>query len=450
MKLYNSRTRKVEEFVPLVKGEVKMYTCGPTVYDHAHIGNLRAFIFADVLRKSLEFLGYKVIQVMNITDFGHLKGDADDTEDKMSEGLRRDGLPRTMEGMKMLADKYTNIFFEDSKKVNIKPANLYPRAIEYVDEYIKIIKGLEEKGFAYKIHDGVYFDTAKDPNYGYMSLLDKHNHGESRIGENGEKRNQADFALWKFANDAQSVVGFESPWGVGFPGWHIECSGMVLKFLGEQIDIHTGGVDHINVHHTNEIAQSENFTGKTYSTFFCHNEFLNVNNEKMAKSAGNFFTLESILEKKLDPVAFRYLCLQSHYRQKMNFSFDNVEASQSALKNLKNQILNLKAENKDISEKYLNEFKESLENDLNTAEALATLWKMLKDESLSDSEKYNTAMRMDEVFSLDLNKKDEVVVTPEIQELLDRREQYRKEKNWAEADAIRDQLKNLGYEVKDK
>lgn len=401
MKLYNSRTRQIEGFKPLVEGKVKMYSCGPTVYDHAHIGNIRAFIFADILRKSLIFAGFEVEQVMNITDFGHLKGDGDDGEDKMSLGLKRENLPRTLLGMKTLADKYTDIFFEDIKKVNIMPADKYPRAIEYIDEYIKIIKGLEEKGFTYKTSDGIYFDTAKDSNYGYMSLLDKHNKGESRIAENTEKKNPADFCLWKFSDESVSVLGFESPWGLGFPGWHIECSGMVLKFLGEQIDIHTGGVDHINVHHTNEIAQSENYTGKTYATFFCHNEFLDINSERMAKSAGNFYTLQTIIDKGITPLSFRYLCLQSHYRQKMNFSFESLEASQTALLKLQKQISKLEhTETKELSEKYLSKFKNQIDNDLNTPQALATLWTMLKDKEISENAKYWTTKEFDRVFSL--------------------------------------------------
>lgn len=458
MKLYNSRTRQVEEFKPLEDKLVKMYSCGPTVYDHAHIGNIRAFVFADLLRKALEFDGYTVKQIMNITDFGHLKGDGDDGEDKMSLGLKREGFPRTLEGMKMLADKYTNIFFDDIKKVNIKPADFYPRAIEYIDEYIQIIKGLEEKGFTYKISDGIYFDTSKDPNYGYMSLLDKHHDGQSRIGENSEKKNSADFALWKFSQENLSVLGFPSPWGIGFPGWHIECSGMALKFLGEQIDIHTGGVDHINVHHTNEIAQTENFTGKTFSTFFCHNEFLNVNDEKMAKSSGNFYTLRSIEEEGLDPLAFRYLILQSHYRQKMNFSLDNIRQAQTALKNLKTQIQNL---NVPVIEKtdgellhdYLEKFSRALNDDLNTAQALALVWTLLKDDTKNDEEKYWTIIQMDKVLSLNLNlplKEIEKEITEEIQKLIDERNELRKNKNFKEADRIRDELKSLGYEVKDK
>jgi cysteinyl-tRNA synthetase len=403
MKLYNSRTRKIEEFTSLTPGIVKMYSCGPTVYDHAHIGNIRAFIFADILRKTLESIGYKVTQIMNITDFGHLKGDGDDGEDKMSLGLKRENFPRTMEGMKMLADKYTNLFFEDIKKVNIKPADFYPRAIEHINEYIEIIKGVEAKGFTYKIADGIYFDTGKDPNYGYMSLLDKHDHGQSRIGEKSDKKNQADFCLWKFTDENLSILGFESPWGLGFPGWHIECSGMALKYLGEQMDIHTGGVDHINVHHTNEIAQSENFTGKTYSTFFCHNEFLDLDNEKMAKSTGNYFTIESIVEKNISPIAFRYLTLQNHYRQKLNFTIESLQASETALNKLKRQVEKMdKNETEEINEKYFNKFKSQLENDLNTAQALATLWTLLKDKEVTDNQKYWTIKKFDEVFSLGL------------------------------------------------
>jgi len=458
MKLYNSRTRKIEELKSLVPGEIKMYSCGPTVYDHVHIGNIRAFIFADLLRKSLEFSNYKVTQVMNITDFGHLKGDSDDGEDKMSLGLKRENLPRTIDGMKNLADKYTQIFFEDIKKVNIKPADNYPRAIEYIDEYIKIISGLEAKGFTYKISDGIYFDTSKDSNYGYMSLLDKHDPGQSRIGEKSEKKNQADFCLWKFSDTNLSVIGFPSPWGVGFPGWHIECSGMVLKFLGEQIDIHTGGVDHINVHHTNEIAQSENFTGKTYSTFFCHNEFLNVDNEKMAKSANNFYTLQSIVDHGIDPLAFRYLTLQSHYRQKMNFSFDNLNASETALHKLKRLTSTLNIDDP-IQEMYdfdyVNKFKTELEDDLNTPQALATLWTLVKDENISPEVKYLTIKEMDKVLSLDLftppaDNKEEKPITEDIQVLINQRDEHRRQKNFAEADRIRAELKQLGYDIADK
>lgn len=443
---------------------VKMYSCGPTVYDHIHVGNIRAFIFADTLRKALEFEGYVVKHIMNITDFGHLKGDGDDGEDKMSLGLKRENLPRTLNGMKALADKYTNVFLDDIGKVNIKPADFYPRAIEYVDEYIKIISGLESNGYTYKISDGIYFDTAKDPNYGSMSLLDKHDAGQSRIGENSEKRNSADFALWKFSHTSgstggENIASFSSPWGDGFPGWHIECSGMALKFLGEQIDIHTGGVDHINVHHTNEIAQSENFTGKTYSTFFCHNEFLNVDDEKMAKSAGNFYTIQSIVDKNINPLAFRYLCLQSHYRQKMNFNFENIEAAQNALEKLQKQMFELsKVVDPELvdnqNEVYLEKFKSELGDDLNTPQALATLWKLLKDEKVTDTQKFYTAKKMDEVLSFDLGlpplNKTEKEISPEIQELIDKRNQMRAEKNWTEADKIRDELKHLGFDLQDK
>ncbi len=403
MKLYNSLTRKIEAFESLVVHKVKMYSCGPTVYDFVHIGNLRAFIFADILKKSLELNNYNVTQIINITDFGHLVGDGDDGEDKMSEGLKRDNLPRTLEGMKTLADKYTNSFFKDIKKLNISPASTYPRASENIGEYIKIISDLEQKSFTYKISDGIYFDTSKDKDYGVMSLLDKTSKGESRIGENSEKRNPADFALWKFADTTST--GFDSPFGFGFPGWHIECSGMVLKYLGEQIDIHTGGVDHINVHHTNEIAQSENFTGKKYSTFFCHNEFLDVNNIKMSKSKNNFFTLRDIEEKNISPLAFRYLTLTVNYRQKLNFTWEGLEAAQTALNKLKNKVESFKEQNLEvaISEDYKNKFLEKLNNDLNTAQALALLWTLLKDKSVQGGEKLGTILYFDKVFSLGLS-----------------------------------------------
>lgn len=448
MKLYNTRTRKIEDFTPLEDGKVKMYSCGPTVYDSAHIGNLRYFTFADILKKVLILNGYSVDQIMNITDFGHLVGDGDDGEDKMSEGLRRENLPRTLDGMKSLADKYTNLFLDDIKKMNISPAKSFPRASKNIEEYIKIIETLDKKGFVYRTSDGLYFDTAKDPNYGFMSTLDKSDAGQSRIGVNSEKKNPADFALWKFGDG----VGFESPFGFGFPGWHIECSGMAYKFLGEQMDIHTGGIDHINVHHTNEIAQSENFTGKTYANFFCHCAFLDIDNTKMSKSKNNFFSMRDIEEKGIAPLAFRYLILGAHYRQNLNFTWESLQAAQNALLKLEKSTLNIKSDGGKVSSKYFEEFKSALDNDLNTAQALATLWEMLKDENVSDDDKYATAIKMDEVLSLDLGKdiaEKKVEITPEIATLIEERKKLRSEKKYTEADEIRNKLISLGIEVKD-
>jgi cysteinyl-tRNA synthetase len=401
MKLYNTRTRKIEEFVSIEPGVVSMYSCGPTVYDSIHIGNLRAFTFADLLKRALMFEGYKVKQIMNITDFGHLVGDGDDGEDKMSVGLKREGFERSLAGMKMLADKYTNVFLEDIKKLNILPAEAYPHAIEHIAEYIEIIKKLDNKGFIYTTSDGVYFDTAKDPHYGEMALIDRSKDSERRIAENTEKKNDRDFALWKFADEegSKNGIGFPSPWGFGFPGWHIECSGMSWKYLGEHFDIHTGGVDHIAVHHTNEIAQSENAHGVTYSNFFCHNEFLNVDEQRMGKSKGNAYTLRQIEERNILPIAFRYFLLQSHYRQNTNFTWEALDATQTAYTRLLKQTAKL-TEKGAPNQKYLEKFKSAISEDLNTAKALALVWTILKDKDVADADKRATLEVFDQVLGL--------------------------------------------------
>jgi cysteinyl-tRNA synthetase len=464
MRLYNTRTRQIEKFKSIEEGKVKMYSCGPTVYDHAHIGNLRAFTFADLLKKALQFEGYRVTHVMNITDFGHLVGDGDNGEDKMSVGLKREDLPRTLSGMKTLAEKYTKLFLDDIEKMNIAKFDHMPFASEHIDEYVNIIQKLQDKKIAYTTSDGIYFDTDKDVNYGKMALLDRVDKAneESRLSANGEKKNNRDFALWKFSGKFadKSGIGFDSPFGFGFPGWHIECSGMSRLYLGETFDIHTGGVDHIAVHHTNEIAQSENANSKTYANFFCHCEFINVNDVKMSKSKDNFLTLNSIESEGIDALAYRHFLLQSHYRQNTNFTLEALQASATALSRLKNTINNLKTNLQDnteynlnikISEKYIQEFKSTISDDLNTAKALATLNEMLKDINVNGEEKYFTALEFDKVLSLDLDKIDnEKEVSPEVQKLIDERENYRKEKNWLKSDEIRNTLLNMGYKVEDK
>jgi cysteinyl-tRNA synthetase len=461
MKLYNTKTRQLEEFKSITPEVVKMYSCGPTVYDSIHVGNLRAFTFADILKRTLILNGYKVVHVMNITDFGHLVGDGDDGEDKMSVGLKREGLERSIAGMKSLADKYSQVFLEDTRKLNLLPADVYPRAIEHIDEYIQIIKKLDAKGFIYTTTDGVYFDTSKDMGYGKMALLDRATDTESRIETNTEKKNNRDFALWKFADEegAKNGIGFNSPWGFGFPGWHIECSGMAWKYLGEHFDIHTGGVDHIAVHHTNEIAQSENAHGTTYANYFCHNEFLNMANEKMSKSKGNVYTLRDIEAHNITPLAFRYFLLQSHYSQHANFTWEALEASQSALGKLYKTTLSLKeksVETSPITNSYTGKFDAAVSDNLNTAAGLALLWEMLKDNSLSESEKYQTLLHMDTVLGLKLAEVEPEVkiFTKEVQEKIDQliaeRNAHRENKNWTESDRIRDELLALGYTVADK
>jgi cysteinyl-tRNA synthetase len=449
MKLYNSKTRKVEDFKSLEERKVKMYTCGPTVYNYAHIGNLRTYTLSDLLYKTLVFLGYKVTHTMNITDFGHIVGDADSGEDKMSVGLKRENLPRTIEGMKQLADIYSNAFILDMEKVHIQKPDFLPRAIEHLDIYIELIHSLLEKGFAYKTIDAVYFDTEKFPSYGEMALIERNKEEQSRITTGTEKKDTKDFALWKFV-DQNSLVGFDSPFGKGFPGWHIECSGMAKKFLGDSIDIHLGGIDLRNIHHTNEIAQSECANGKVFSNYFVHGEFIDVNGVKMSKSLNNELTLRTI-EEKASPLSLRYLFLQTHYRKKLDFTFESLEASNSALKKLQNHVLNLSHTNtRELEENYLADFQKNLEDDLNTAASLALLWTMLKDENISENKKYWTALKMDEIFSLDLGKNENKELPQNILDLMEKRKQLRADKKWEEADKIRDEILSLGFEVKDK
>lgn len=457
MKLYNSRTRKIEEFKSVEPGVLKMYNCGPTAYDYMHIGNLRTAFLADTVKKVFEFFDYRTIYTLNITDFGHLVGDGDTGEDKMTLGLKRENLPRTLLGMQTLAKKYTELYNQDIQKMNITLPTYEPFASEHITEYIDLIKKLEEKGFTYKISDGIYFDTSKDPHYGEMALLDRQKDEEqiARIEEKSEKRNRRDFALWKFGDNPDS--SFSSPFGMGFPGWHIECSGMARKFLGETFDIHVGGTDLMTVHHINEVAQSECAYDKTFCTFFCHGEMLNIKNEKMSKSKGNYLTMNTILENKIDPIAYRYFLLQTHYRKQVNFSWESLEASQTALHKLQRLVVNFTHTNtRELDENYLGEFKKSLEDDLNIPESLATLWKLVKDSSVSENKKYWTALEMDRVLSLDLgkeksdNQSQQNISDPKIQELINLRNQYRTEKNWTEADKIRGQLVAMGVEVKDK
>jgi cysteinyl-tRNA synthetase len=386
-----------------------MYTCGPTAYDYMHIGNLRTAFFSDTLKKMFLISGYKFLHCMNITDFGHIIGDADTGEDKMTIGLKRENLPRTLEGMRALAKKYTEFYLQDLQKMNISIPEIIPNASENIPEYLEMIKDLQHKDFTYKISDGIYFDTSKDPHYGEMALLDRKKDDKNRIEIKTEKKNNADFCLWKFASKENGDVGFETgdteiPYG--FPGWHIECSGMAKKYLGKTFDIHTGGIDLMPVHHINEITQSENANSCTFCNFFCHGEMLNIKNEKMSKSKNNFLTMNSILEADYDPLVYRYFLLQTHYRKNVNFSWEAMDASKIALEKLKTFVEKVKQTNdKKINQKYWEKFLKDLQFDLHTPKALATLWTLVKDREVSDEEKYWTILEMDKVFSLNLNLK---------------------------------------------
>lgn len=398
IKLYNTLSGKLEEFEPIKSGEVTMYNCGPTVYDIQHIGNLSMFVFTDVLRRALEYSGLSVKQVINFTDFGHLTSDADEGEDKMARGLNREGLKPSVENMQKLGKKYAQLFLEDLFRLNVKTdGTIFPYASEYVADQIRLIKTLEEKMVTYEISDGIYFDTSKFPGYGKLGGLSESD-TKARVSSNPEKRNPRDFALWKFNNQ----VGFESQWGQGFPGWHIECSAMAIKILGEQIDIHTGGIEHIPVHHNNEIAQSEVATGKEpFAKYWLHRAHLQISGEKIAKSEGNVVYLYKIIEKGLSPLAFRYFLLLSHYKTHVNFSWEALEAAQNAHNKLKKFIGGL-PEGGFVNNVYKNKFKEKIENDLNTPQALAVVWGLVKDTTVTPKDKLATILDYDQVLGLDL------------------------------------------------
>src|SRR3990167_6960847 len=441
IKLHNTLSGKVEDFSPINSSEVNMYHCGPTVYDHVHIGNLRSFLLADILRRTFEYLGFKVKQVMNITDVG-IGGDNDEGEDKMIRGLKRDGKIVSMESMKEFGDFYTEVFRKDISKLNIKEPDILPKASEHLAEQIALIKQLEEKGFTYQTSDGIYFDVSKDLNYGRLGKLGKD--VESRI-VNSEKRNSQDFALWKFNKN----LGFESSWGQGFPGWHLECSAMSTKYLGNTFDIHTGGIDLAPIHHNNEIVQSENACDCELAHYWLHNEFVNVADDKMAKSESNQITLSSIVEKGFSPLAYRYFLLMAHYRTPVTFSWEALEAAGNAYKKLKETYSRLIRANGTIRDSYKKEFSEAIENDLNTPEALAVVWKLIKDESVSPADKRVTLLEFDKVLGLDLERNEFLEVPQNIMELGRKRQEAKNKKDFREADKIRKEIEDLGYEIRD-
>lgn len=458
--LYNSLTRKKEEFKSIKDNEVGVYTCGPTVYNFAHIGNLRTYIFEDVLKRVLIYNGYKVKHVMNITDVGHLAGDMDMGEDKLESGSKREG-----KSAWEIAEFYTKAFKNDIKVLNIIEPDIYCKATNYINEQIELIKILENKGFTYQTSDGLYFNTEKFPSYNKLSHLNLDTLREgARVEINEEKENPTDFALWKFSPiNEKRQMEWESPWGIGFPGWHIECSAMSMKLLGEQMDIHCGGVDHINVHHTNEIAQSEAATGKKFFNYWMHGAFLNIaGGKKMAKSEGNFLTLEKVLiNQGYHPLAYRYAALSVHYRKPMEWSDEAIENSQyslnkfnSKLRELRFNLPNYKTQKQDINQNYKKEFLEAIDDDLNTPVALAVVQKMLKSD-ISDEEKISTILDFDSVLGfnfedrMERNVHDEFKQDDKIQSLVEQRSKARDEKNFQESDRIRDEIDKFGYIVED-
>jgi len=454
IRLFNTLGLELQTFDSIEKNKVSMYHCGPTVYGIQHIGNLSMFVFTDILRRTLEYSDFEVNQVINITDFGHLTSDADEGEDKMTKGLKQEGLEPNLANMRVLAEKYADIFFLDLQKLNVRTKETkFPFASDYVEAQITMIKELEEKGFTYTGEAGVYFDTFKFPDYGKLGNINLGGLEEgARIGVTEEKKSPTDFLLWKSGG-----MGWESPWGKGFPGWHIECSAMIRSILGDQIDIHTGGIEHIPVHHNNEIAQTESATGKKpFSKFWLHRAHLQINSAKIAKSDGNTVYLSEIIEKGFSPLTFRYFLLLSNYRTPTNFTWEALEAAENAYKRLKTLMILL--ENKSVGEgqvdsKYKQEFLEALENDLNTPEALAVVWKLAKNagDDISYADARATLLDFDQVLGLKLNENEYAVknVPHKVQILLDEREKARLDKNFVRADEIRGQIKKEGFEVKD-
>jgi len=443
--LHNTLTRKKEEFIPIHPGKVGIYSCGPTVYWFAHIGNMRAFLFADLLCRTLRFNGLEVKQVMNITDVGHLTGDLDDGEDKMIVAMKREG-----KSAAEIAEFYTQAFFADVDRLNIVRADVYPRATQHIAEQIEMVQQLEKNGFTYQTSDGIYFDTAKLADYGKLSGQKAEDKKAGMRVEMGEKRNATDFALWKFSpTDVKRDMEWPSPWGVGFPGWHIECSAMSKKYLGVPFDIHTGGIDHIAVHHENELAQTEGAEGKLEANYWMHNDFITVDGGKMSKSLGNLFTIDDLMAKGYDPLVFRYLCLQAHYRSKLNFTFEGLDAAKNALNRLQQTVREWDSPSGDCEE-LEQKFLEAISDDLNTSEALAVVWQLVESDHLT-SAKAKTLLKFDQVLGLNLNLfvGRAIEIPDAVQQLVKERETARAEKNWKQSDELRDEIASLGFIVED-
>lgn len=448
--LYNTMTRSKERFHPIRTPRVGLYTCGPTVYNYAHIGNLRTYIFSDVLKRALIYNGYEVRHVMNITDVGHLTGDRDMGEDKLEKGARSEG-----KSAWEIAEFYTQAFKKDIQRLNILEPTVWCKATETIDDQIALIQTLEAKGYTYRTGDGIYFDTARFKDYAKLSHQDLEALQEgARVEKNPEKRNATDFALWKYSpHGVRRQMEWNSPWGMGFPGWHIECSAMSMKYLGDLLDIHCGGTDHVDVHHTNEIAQSEAATGKQFFNYWMHGAFLIIaGGKKMAKSEGNFLTLDAtIAANKIDPLAYRFAAFQTHYRKPMEYSEEAIAAAQNGLQHLRNQVRALMDAGQAtvIDAGYQARFLQAINNDLNMPQALAVVQDLLKSE-LTPAVKLATVFDCDRVLGLNLEKSVADQALPdEIQALADARQRARKEKQWALSDQLRDQIQALGYAVQD-
>lgn len=442
---YNTLTRSKQAFKPIKKGRVGLYTCGPTVYNWAHLGNLRTYFFEDILRRVLEFNGYKVKQVMNITDVGHLTSDSDTGEDKLEKGAAREG-----KTVWEIADFYTTAFRGDLRGLNIQEPHQWIKATDTIKEQIDFVKKLEKKGLTYKTSDGIYFDTSKYPDYAKLAKLNiKGQQAGARVEVNSEKRNPTDFALWKFSpQDSKRQMEWKSPWGVGWPGWHLECSAISIKALGKEFDIHTGGIDHIPVHHTNERAQNWGLLGKEAVRYWLHGEFLVINQEKMAKSEGNFITMRTLKEKNINPLAYRYFCLQAHYRSKLNFSWDALQAAQNGYNKLLLEIFRFDKQKVGCAD-FERRFLEAVNDDLNTPKALAILQELLKS-SYPSSAKRASIMQFDKVLGLGLNVyKQPLKLSGEVRKLIAERQKARAEKDFKKSDELRRKLAKHGIALKD-
>lgn len=455
IRLYNTASHRKEEFVPQNVKNVTMYCCGPTVYNFAHIGNLRTYIFEDLLSRTIR-LHYPLTHVMNVTDVGHLVSDADDGEDKMELGAAREG-----KSAWDIAKFYEQKFWQDYDALHCTRPTIVSRATEHIGPMIDLVKTLEEKGYTYRTSDGIYYDTSKFDRY---DALVGHAHisglqGGARVEMSDEKRNPTDFALWKFSpKDKKRQMEWDSPWGVGFPGWHIECSAMAMKYLGHTLDIHCGGIDHVTIHHTNEIAQSEAATGQKYVNYWIHGEFLILRSGKMSKSGGTFVTVDVLKEKGYEPLAYRYLCLGAHYRTQLEFSYESMDSASKSLKNLRalvaqiGQACNRTLQETDNSRAWKEKFTAALEDDLNAPKALALTWEAVRSSELSAGEKWDFLVAADAILALDLLEppaEQAVALPARVKELLNERAAARKAKNWAESDRLRDAILQEGYVVKD-
>lgn len=459
MKLYNTLSRSIEEFEPLNKPKVTFYSCGPTVYDYTHIGHARKYIHDDFLKRALTFFGYDVNHVMNITDVGHLESDGDDGEDKLEKGAAK--YNKTPEE---IAQDFTEYFKNSMKAYNIQDPTRYAVATEHIQDMIDLVQKLEQKGATYETETALYFDTSAFEDYGKLSgqkMEDKKQQARDDVYADPEKKNPTDFVLWfkRTGRHAKHIQHWDSPWGDGFPGWHIECSAMSIKYLGNTIDIHSGGIDHIPVHHENEIAQSECATGQQFVRFWFHSEFLMIDGTKMSKSLGNLYTVDDIREKNIDPMALRYLFLQTHYRQELNFTWESLQAAAKALHKLQNTVVQLRSQTQrqNLSEEklsktheYSQRFAEAVGNDLQLPQALALVWEVVKS-NIPSEDKLDLLYSFDQVFGLRLASYEVIQeeIPSDVKEKIQKRDEARRNNNYDTSDAIRAELENMGYEVSD-